>query len=81
MKKILILFFNFIFLNCLNETYVNITLRVVRSSGRRIIGKIGTLVLTNDYSGPEIFDDIDIEEKTKFETIVEDIHNNNKYKI
>ena len=39
------------------------------------------MVLSTDYSGPEIFDDINIEEKTKFETIVEDIHNNNKYTI
>ena len=85
MKKILILFFNFIFLNCLNnqlnETNLNITLRVEERSGWRKVGKIGTVVLSTLYYGPEIFDDIDIEEKTKFETIVEDIHNNNIYKI
>ena len=83
MKKILIVFFNFIFLNCLNkqlnESNPNIT--VSRISGWRAVGKIGTVVLSTDYSGPEIFDDIDIEEKTKFEAIVEDIYNNKKYKI
>jgi hypothetical protein len=70
-------------LNCLNnqlnESNPNIT--VSRISGWRAVGKIGTVVLSTDYSGPEIFDDIDIEEKTKFEAIVEDIHNNNKFKI
>ena len=86
MKKILIVFFNFIFLNCLNnqlnETNTNITITVERSSGWRAVGKIGSVVMSTLYSGPEIFDDIDIEEKTKFETIVEDIHNNNNtYKV
>ena len=86
MKKILILFFNFIFLNCLNnqlnETNLNITIRVEKLSGWKEIGKIGTVVLSTKYYGPEIFDDIGIEEKTKFKTIVEDIHNNNNiYKI
>jgi hypothetical protein len=70
-------------LNCLNnqlnESNPNIT--VSRISGWRAVGKIGTVVLSTDYSGPEIFDDIDIEEKTKFEAIVEDIYNNKKYKI
>ena len=86
MKKILILFFNFILLNCLNnqlnEKNLNITITVYRCVGMIAIGKIGTVVMTTLYSGPEIFDDIDIEEKTKFETIVEDIYNNsNTYKI
>ena len=86
MKKILIVFFNFIFLNCLNnklnEENLNITITVQRCTGMKIIGKIGTVVMSTLYSGPEIFDDIDIEEKTKFETIVEDIYNNNNtYKI
>ena len=86
MKKILIVLFNFIFLNCvknqINETNLNITITVERCSGWRAVGKIGTVFMSSIYSGPEIFDDIDIEEKTKFESIVEDIHNNNnKYKI
>jgi len=86
MKKILIVFFNFIFLNCLNnklnEESLNITITVQRCIGMIVIGKIGTVKMSTLYSGPEIFDDIDIEEKTKFETIVEDIYNhNNTYKI
>ena len=86
MKKILIVFFNFIFLNCLNnqvnEENLNITITVERCTGMKVIGKIGTVVMSTLYSGPEIFDDKDIEEKTKFETIVEDIYNNsNIYKI
>ena len=86
MKKILIVFFNFIFLNCLNNQVnkenLNITITVERCTGMKVIGKIGTVVMSTLYSGPEIFDDKDIEEKTKFETIVEDIYNNsNIYKI
>jgi len=86
MKKILIVFFKFVFLNCLNnqlnESNSNITITVSRRSGWRALGKIGTVVLSTEYSGPEIFDDIDIEEKTKFEAIIKDIYDNkNKYKI
>ena len=51
MKKILILFFNFIFLNCLNNQYtnLNITIRVEELSGWKEIGKIGTVVLSTKY--------------------------------
>ena len=77
MKKILIVFFNFIFLNCLNnqlnESISNITITV---QGDQVREQQEKLVLSTEYSGPEIFDDIDIEEKTKFEAIIDDIFNN-----
>ena len=77
MKKILIVFFNFIFLNCLNnqlnESISNITITV---QGDQVGEQQEKLVLSTEYSGPGIFDDIDIEEKTKFEAINEDIYNN-----
>ena len=86
MKKILIVFFKFVFLNCLNnqlnESNSNITITVSRRADWRAVGKIGNVVLSIGYSEPEIYDDINIEEKTKFEAGIEDTYDNeNKYKI
>ena len=86
MKKILIVFFNFIFLNCLNnqlnETNLNITITVETSYRIREVGKVGTVIISTLFSGPEIFDDKDIAEKTKFESMVVDNNNdNNNFKI
>ena len=86
MIKILIVFFNFIFLNCLNnqlnETNLNITITVETSYRIREVGKVGTVIISTLFSGPEIFDDKDILEKTKFESmLVDKLNDNNTFKI
>ena len=66
--------------NQLNKRNLNITIKT--SFNTETVGKIGTLTISAYFSGLEIFDDKDIAEKTKFESMVVDKNNdNNKFKV